>query len=821
VINRLLLLNALIVVEFNFRTLHARLVIKMETLEGTLERIVYENEETGYTIARFSSRDYPNEVLTVVGDLMSANPGECLLLKGQWVINPKYGRQFKIVDYETIMPATLVGIKKYLGSGLIKGIGPVMAGRIVNHFGLDTIDIIERSPRKLEQVPGIGRKRVEMVMNAWEEQQEIKNVMLFLQSHNVSTTYAVKIYKTYEQESIRVVREEPYRLADDIYGIGFKTADTIAQNLGIDKNDPARIMSGIQYVLNQRADDGHVYLPTRELIGQSGEILEVTEGQVKEGIDGLLEKKAIVAEKEGGGLLSPGLFERKKRTGLVQPFEQFVAEDEGEEYVTPEAKFGDFGVPAPTGESVFFDEAEVLEENEAGNAAVFLVPFFYAEVGVANGISRLLNTPGSAQVHHYVEESIDELEVQMGMRFAQKQREAIKTTLTNKVMILTGGPGTGKTTTTLGIIRLLEQLGKRVLLAAPTGRAAKRLSETTGREAKTIHRLLEYSPKGNTFKRNQDNPLEAAVVIIDEISMVDLLLMNNLIKAVPKTASLILVGDVDQLPAVGAGNVLKDLIASGCVEVVRLTEVFRQARKSMIITNAHIVNQGRMPLLTGPKDRDFFFIEEEEPEKVAELVQDLICERLPSYYGYHPIDDIQLICPMRRGTVGVLNFNRLLQDALNKDSQNLPKGARSFRIGDKVMQTRNNYDYDVFNGDIGRITKVDTTAQKVTVMFPEKVVNYEYAALDELTLAYAITVHKSQGSEYKAVVMPLLTQHYMMLQRNLLYTGITRAKELVVIVGTKRALGMAVRNNKVVRRYTGLAERLNRTCGDEPDFEQT
>ncbi len=774
----------------------------MDTLEGTLERIVYGNEETGYTIARFSSRDYPNELLTVVGDLMSANPGECLLLKGQWIVNPKYGRQFKIEDYETIMPATLAGIKKYLGSGLIKGIGPVMAGRIVNHFGVDTIDIIEKSPRKLEQIPGIGRKRVEMVMNAWEEQREIKNVMLFLQSHNVSTTYAVKIYKTYEQESIKVVSEEPYRLADDIYGIGFKTADTIAQNLGIDKDAPARIMSGIQYVLNQRANDGHVYLPTRELIGQSSEILEVTDEQIKEGIDGLLEKKAIVAESEGGGLLSPSLFERKKVPDFAKLFEEAVAEDANTEYV-------------PT------DETGDVKENEVENAAIFLVPFFYSEVGVANGISRLLNAPGSVQTHHYVEESIDEVEVQMRMRFAKKQREAIKKTLTNKVMILTGGPGTGKTTTTLGIIRLFEQLGKKVLLAAPTGRAAKRLSETTGREAKTIHRLLEYSPKGNTFKRNQDNPLEADVVVIDEISMVDLLLMNNLVKAVHKAASLILVGDIDQLPAVGAGNVLKDLIASGCVEVVRLTEVFRQAQKSMIITNAHRVNQGKMPLSTGTKDRDFFFIEEEEPEKVAELVLDLTCKRLPSYYGYHPIDDIQLLCPMRRGTVGVLNFNRLLQDALNRDSQHLPKGARSFRIGDKVMQIRNNYDYDVFNGDIGCITKADTTAQKVTVTYPAKVVNYEYADLDELTLAYAITVHKSQGSEYKAIVMPLLTQHYMMLQRNLLYTGITRAKELVVIVGTKRALGMSVRNNKVVRRYTGLAERLKRTYGGEPDSEQS
>jgi exodeoxyribonuclease V alpha subunit len=389
-------------------------------------------------------------------------------------------------------------------------------------------------------------------------------------------------------------------------------------------------------------------------------------------------------------------------------------------------------------------------------------------------------------------------------------------------MILTGGPGTGKTTTILGIIRLFEQLGRKITLACPTGRAAKRLSEVTGREAKTIHRLLEYSPMGNAFKRNQENPLDTDVVIIDEVSMVDLILMNNLVKAIPKTATLILVGDVDQLPSVGAGNILRDLIDSECVEVVRLTEIFRQAQQSMIITNAHKINKGIFPQLTGPPKRDFFFIEEEDPEKAAALIQDLICRRLPNHYDYHPIDDIQLICPMRRGTVGVENFNRLLQDALNKNSENLPRGGRNFRIGDKVMQIRNNYDYEVFNGDIGRITKVNIENQKITVTYPEKAVDYDIADLNELVLAYAITVHKSQGSEYKAVVMPLLTQHYMMLQRNLVYTGITRAKELVVMVGTKKALGMAIRNNQVVKRYTGLAQRLQQAVvGKAPKMSDT
>ena len=723
----------------------------METLKGTLERIVYENPETGYTIARFTSREYPNELLTVIGNLMSANPGETLLLQGEWVNNPQYGRQFKIEKYETVMPATVVGIKKYLGSGLIKGIGPVMASRIVSHFGMDTIDIIEKSPRKLSQVPGIGDKRISMVMQAWQEQREIKNIMLFLQSHNVSTGHAVKIYKTYENESISVVRENPYQLADDIYGIGFKTADTIAQNLGVEKDSPNRIMSGIQYVLNQQADEGHVYLPEGELVAESCKILEANPEQIRNGIAGLLAKEAVVIEED----------------------------------------------------------------------AIYLAPFYYAETGVANGITRLIQTQSPGQIPYNIEKTISEVERMMNIRLAENQKAAIKKALDCKVMILTGGPGTGKTTTILGIIRLFEQLGRNITLACPTGRAAKRLSEVTGREAKTIHRLLEYSPMGNAFKRNQENPLDTDVVIIDEVSMVDLILMNNLVKAVPRTAMLILVGDIDQLPSVGAGNILRDLIDSECVEVVRLTEIFRQAQQSMIITNAHQINKGIYPQLTGRKNRDFFFIEEEDPEKAAALIQDLICRRLPNHYNYHSIDDIQLICPMRRGVVGVENFNRLLQDTLNKNSENLPRGGRNFRIGDKVMQIRNNYDYEVFNGDIGRITKVNPEKQTITIKYPEKSVDYEIADLNELVLSYAITVHKSQGSEYNAVVIPLMTQHYMMLQRNLVYTGITRAKELVVIVGTKKALGMAIRNNKVVRRYTGLAERLRQTIEKETEVSDT
>ena len=726
----------------------------METLQGILERIVFENPETGYTIGRLSSRDHPGELITVIGNLASANAGESMLLKGWWVNNPKYGRQFQIDGYETVLPATIVGLRKYLGSGLIKGIGPVMAARIVNKFGMDTIDVIEKMPLKLRRVPGIGRKRVEMIERAWEEQREVKNVMLFLQSHNVSTTHAAKIYKTYENESIPIVRENPYRLADDIYGIGFKTADTIAQKLGVDKESPHRVNAGMKYILSQKADDGHVFLYRPELISACETILELPADALENGITELTTKEEIIVEELG-------------------------TETESQQ-------------------------------------AIYLAPFYYAEVGVANVFSRLMRNAGGQHQPEFLERSIAQLETQMEMRFAAHQREAIKTALTARVMILTGGPGTGKTTTTLGMIRLFEQLEKRILLAAPTGRAAKRLSETTGREAKTIHRLLEFSPQKMGFKRNQENPLEADVVIVDEMSMVDLVLMNSLMKAVPRQAALIMVGDVDQLPSVGAGNILRDLIDSEQIEVVELTEIFRQAQQSMIVTNAHRINHGKFPQITGPSDRNFFFIEESEPETVAARISELVQTRLPKHYGYHSMDDIQVLCPMKRGIVGCDNLNKQLQETLNANSTEYVRGGRGFRVGDKVMQVRNNYDYDVFNGDIGRITKVNRIEKSVTITFPDKVVDYDVADLNELILAYATTVHKAQGSEYPAVVMPLLTQHYMMLQRNLLYTAITRAKELVVIVGTKEALGIAIRNNKVVQRNSHLAGRLQKALAKKP-----
>lgn len=708
----------------------------MESLEGVLERIVYENEENGYVVARFTSPEYGAEMLTVVGNLMSAIPGENLLLKGSWGNHPRYGRQFTIKEYETVLPATVVGIRKYLGSGMIKGIGPVMAERIVDHFGLDTLEVIENAAEKLTEVPGIGKKRVEMVTAAWQEQRDVKDIMLFLQSHNVSTNFAVKIYKTYEDRAIAVVRENPYQLADDIYGIGFKTADKIADNLGVERDSTDRLMSGIKYVLSQAADEGHVYLPQEELINKSTKILGTEAALVTNALEMLRDRESVIIEDDN----------------------------------------------------------------------VYLAPFHYAETGISNRFAVIMETAPQRSVSR-VDDSIAYLEKAKKITFADKQKEAIRKSLISKVMILTGGPGTGKTTTLIGAIELMEQLQLDVLLAAPTGRAAKRLSETTGREAKTIHRLLEYSPRSG-FQKNQADPLDADVIIIDEASMIDLILMNNLMKAIPPDATLILVGDVDQLPSVGAGNVLRDLIGSGVIEVVELTEIFRQAQQSMIVVNAHKINKGQFPSFSGKRSRDFFFIEESDPEAAAETVVDLVVNRLPEYYSYDPIDDIQVLCPMYRGTVGANNFNQSLQQALNPEGDTLPRGGRNFRAGDKVMQIRNNYDKEVFNGDIGQISDVDPVDQIITAEFAERIVEYESADLNELVLAYAITIHKSQGSEYNAVIVPLLTQHYVMLQRNLLYTALTRAKKLAVLVGSKKAVAMAVKNDKVTERYTSLAKRL-------------
>ena len=801
----------------------------METLQGILERIVYEHPDTGYTVGRLSARDYA-ELITVVGNLASINPGESLLLRGEWVDNPRYGRQFQIERYETILPANVVGLRKYLGSGLIKGIGPKMAALIVRKFGMDTMDVIENEPDKLARVPGIGQKRVEMIKEAWEAQREIKNVMLFLQSHDVSTAHAAKIYKTYGNDALLIVTENPYQLADDIYGIGFVTADTIAQKLGIDKDAPQRVEAGIKYVLSQKADEGHVFQHRGELIGACQTMLEQEPEAIEQGISALIEKEEII---------NPSF------TDFSDPDEQVSIDETQDDYdissqqsvsVSREEELSDTDTT-----SLSTDNRQLITDNYS---AIYLAPFYYAELGVANQFLRLLSGHGQHLKHGKLEdettytEALTRLEWDMRIRFAPQQREAIHTAMTTPTMILTGGPGTGKTTTVVGMIRLFAAQGRRITLTAPTGRAAKRLSETTGSEAKTIHRLLEFSPQINSFKRNRQNPLDTDVVIVDETSMVDLVLMNRLMQAIRPSTTVILIGDVDQLPSVGAGNVLKELIDSQKIPVIQLTEIFRQAQESLIVTNAHRINKGDFPELTGDVDRNFFFIEEEDPEAITELICSLIADRLPEHYDYHPIDDIQLLCPMRRGVLGTENLNKRLQEVLNIEypapathplqkarfgvdnhegsplhgqvsyASGQSRTVGGFRVGDKVMQIRNNYDYDVFNGDIGRVIDIEHIDKKVHIQYPDKQVVYDTADLGELVLAYATTIHKAQGSEYPAVVIPLHTQHYIMLQRNLLYTGITRAKECVVIVGTKRALGICIRNNQVMQRNSYLAERL-------------
>ena len=798
----------------------------METLQGILERIVYESPDTGYTVGRLSARDHA-ELITVVGNLASINPGESLLLQGEWVDNAKYGRQFQIEKYETILPANVVGLRKYLGSGLIKGIGPKMAGLIVRKFGMDTMDVIENEPEKLARVPGIGRKRVQIIKEAWEAQREIKNVMLFLQSHDVSTAHAAKIYKTYGNDAIPIVTEDPYRLADDIYGIGFVTADTIAQKLGIDKDAPQRVQAGIKYVLSQKADEGHVFQHRAELIEACQTMLELKPEAIAQGISTLIEEEEII---------NPGFVD------FLDSHEQIGMDETQGDYEISNQQSGTSSqeeVPEADQEPLSTDTRHPTTND---HSAIYLAPFYYAELGVTNQFLRLLSGRGQHLNHGKLKaeeaytEALIRLEWDMRIRFASQQREAIYTAMTTPALILTGGPGTGKTTTVVGMIRLFEAEDRRITLTAPTGRAAKRLSETTGSEAKTIHRLLEFSPQNNGFKRNRQNPLDTDVVIVDETSMVDLVLMNRLMQAIRPTTTVILIGDTDQLPSVGAGNVLRELIDSRRIPVIQLTKIFRQAQESMIVTNAHRINKGDFPELTGDMDRNFFFIEEEDPDAITELICSLIADRLPQHYDYHPMDDIQLLCPMRRGMLGTESFNKRLQEVLNPEyaaptshpleksrfgvqtyrqvprrgevTSSVSRTAGGFRVGDKVMQVRNNYDYDVFNGDIGRVVAIEHLDKKVYIQFPDKQIAYDTADLGELVLAYATTIHKAQGSEYPAVVIPLHTQHYLMLQRNLLYTGITRAKERVVIVGTKRALGICIRNNQVMQRNSYLAERL-------------
>ena len=719
-------------------------------LQGQIERITYSNEENGYTVARvkvYGRRD----LVTVVGNLLSPTPGEVIHLKGEWVNNPKYGEQFKVVHYKSLVPASVSGIQKYLGSGLIKGIGPVMAKRIVKKFGEDTLEVIEHAIQKLSEVDGIGEKRIEMIENAWAAQKEIREVMVFLQSHGVSSGYATKIFKQYRDQSIEVVKENPYRLATDIFGIGFIIADKIAEKLGISKNSELRAEAGILYVLNQLSDDGHVYYPYELLIARCEEILQV-------------DREIII-----------------KALGTIALDKRIVIEDLNED----------------------------IEEFRENNKAVYLAKYHFSETSIASKIKTLIGSPKLIR-RIDADNAIEWVQQQLSITLAEKQKEAIKSAIENKVMVITGGPGTGKTTIINAVIKIFSRIGVQIFLAAPTGRAAKRMSEVTGHEAKTIHRMLKYSIKGGGFEKNEENPLDCELLIVDEASMIDTILMHHLLKAVPKQATFILVGDVNQLPSVGAGSILNDIINSQAVPVVELNEIFRQAQESLIIVNAHKINNGVMPSLktSGEKLEDFYFIEKEDPEEVLKLIVELTTERIPKRFNFDPIDEIQILTPMHRGVVGASNLNITLQQVLNPREDGITRGGRNFRISDKVMQIRNNYDKEVFNGDIGRIQNIDTESQEATISFDGRTVAYDYPDLDEIVLAYAVSVHKSQGSEYPAVVIPILTQHYMLLQRNLIYTGVTRGKKLVVIIGTKKALAIGLKNNKTRKRYTYLKYRL-------------
>jgi exodeoxyribonuclease V alpha subunit len=712
-----------------------------------VERITYQNPENGYTVLKVKVKGY-DDLVTVVGSLLDANVGSVLLIDGDWKIDTKFGRQFVAQKWEETMPASIYGIEKYLGSGLIKGVGPKFAKRIVQKYGTETLAIIEDNPNALIEVEGIGIKRVQMIKESWERQKEVKNIMLFLQDHGVSTSFAAKIYKAYGNESIDKVKENPFRLADDIWGIGFKTADSIAEKLGFGKEAYVRLRSGIMYTLSELADEGHVYAARLQLIDKAVELLE------------------------------------SERDHIIMTMEHMLK------------------------------EKDLLQEEEA----IYLPPFYYAETGTANKLLKLSAQPATDKLWMRLMKArretgkedlsvdVEKIEAKVSMKYDEVQADAIRQAAQAKVMVLTGGPGTGKTTTTQGIIAAYRAYGLNILLAAPTGRAAKRMTEATGLEAKTIHRLLECKPPEG-YQKDEENPLEGDVLIVDECSMIDIILMNSLLKAIPPNMRLILVGDIDQLPSVGAGNVLRDIIESEKFPVIRLTRIFRQAQTSRIIMNAHRINEGKMPDISNGKDTDFFFVSKEEAEEAVSEIVKLVKHNLPHYYKT-PSSMIQVLTPMQRGVVGATNLNLALQEALNPTGEGLRRSGSIYRLDDKVMQIKNNYDKEVFNGDIGIITSINLEDRSLKVNFDGRQIEYDITELDEIVHAYATTIHKAQGSEYPIVVMPILMNHYVMLQRNLIYTGITRAKKILVMVGNRKALAYAVNHVTVTERNTLLKERL-------------
>lgn len=712
----------------------------MEELEGTVDQIVYYNPENGYSVCRFLLED--ETLITVVGHFPPLSAGEVLRLTGSWELNARYGRQFRASSFIPKLPSSVRGIQRFLASGLVRGIGPVLAKRIVDHFGPQTMEIISSCPEKLLTVEGLGPVKLQEIVRSWEENKKIRDLIIFLQEHGISTSLATRIYRHYGDRAFNVLRSNPYQLCLDVWGIGFRTADQMAMKLGCDPSSLDRIAAFILYYLEKESEQGHLFKYKQEIIEAASKELEVVGERVEESLEKLIKNRQVIPELTSAG------------------------------------------------------------------EAIYLPYLHRAEETIVQRIIRLATTPWLFPGLD-VEEAIKKVETQLNLEFNAEQKQAIKESLNQKILIITGGPGTGKTTLIRAIVELYEQWGRRVLLAAPTGRAAKRLAEATEREAKTIHRLLEYNPKEEGFRRNEKYPLSGEVLIIDEFSMVDVLLMEALIKAVPLGMRLILVGDSDQLPSVGPGNLLRDLLDSQRIKVIRLTEIFRQAKGSLIVLNAHRVRRGLSLIYPRQSESDFLFIHQEEEEKVFELVMEMACEKVPERLNLPSLNSqVQVITPMYRGLCGVDNLNRELQQRLNPNSRGLKVGQHEFRLGDKVMQIRNNYDKEVFNGDIGVIIAINPETWQVVVDYDGRPVNYEKDELVEITLAYAISVHKSQGNEYQGVIMPLLVQHYIMLQRNLFYTALTRAKKLCVIIGSFRALHIAIKNDSPIKRNGRLKDKL-------------
>ena len=722
----------------------------MEELLGVLERVTFQSEESGFLVGQLKVAAF-RDLVPIVGCFSIVQPGETLRCFGRWQVHPSHGRQFAVTRYEIEAPATLLGIRKYLGSGLVKGIGPKFASRIVDKFGLDTLDVLEKEPHRILEIPGFGQKKLDRIVNCWKEQKEIRQLMIFLQAQEVSPALAHKIFRCYGASSIAKIRENPYGLAKDVHGIGFKTADRIAAKLGVEKEAAQRLDAGVEFSLFTLSNEGHTCYPLDPFLEEASKILEVPPL--------LLQARIIALEAEG---------------------------------------------------------RIVLRENALENhpITIWSRSFYQTELGVAKELQRLRE--GRAMLRAVdAKRAVAWVQQQLSIQLAEQQQQAVEWAILHKILIITGGPGTGKSTLIQSILRIYSYLTHQIVLAAPTGRAAKRMSEVTQHAASTIHSLLEYDFQKGGFKKNRENPLACDLLIVDEASMLDLSLLYSLLKALPDKAKLVLVGDVHQLPSVGPGSVLKDLIASRKLPVVSLTQIFRQAAGSSIIQNAHRIQQGKLPAFQSAPHADFFFIEEKEPEKLATLLLELVQDRLPRRYGFDPMKEIQLLSPMRRGIVGTDQLNRLLQASLNPQEWGLVRGGEKFQLHDKVMQIRNNYQKEVFNGDIGFVVALDPEEQQLVVAFEGKEIVYEFHELDELTLAYAISVHKFQGSESPCILFPVHTTHYMLLQRNLVYTALTRGKKIVVMAGEKRAVAIAVQKTDGLSRYTQLKEAVCKSLSEE------